>query len=52
MTTNNVLQNPPSDEDQMAKWGLTSNNMKLIRHELKTLLLEYLKNGDALVDMS
>ena len=42
MTTDNILQNPPSDEDQLAEWGLTSDNVTFVRHALKTLLFEYI----------
>ena len=51
MTTDNILQNPPSDEDRLAEWGLTSNNVTFVHRALKTLLFEYILSREASVEM-
>ena len=51
MTTDNILQNPPSDKDRLVEWGLTSNDVTFIRRSLKTLLFEYILRGEASVEL-
>lgn len=36
--------------DTMNAWGLVNTDLTFIRHEMRTLLLEYINKGEALIE--
>jgi hypothetical protein len=49
----NVLQMSfPRLQDRVAAWGLKNSNLTFVRREIRTLVLQYIQKGDALVEYS